>query len=132
MSYYGTTINESPVIAGIAAADMGKTAFLAAGFDGEGKIAVANTKGANVLGLLPAEQEDIKAGNTVTVQVKDMGLWKAGAAVAAGDELTTDENGKAVKAKSGDFITAIALEAANADGDVIKVQIVKAGYATGA
>lgn len=131
MSYYGTTINESPVIAGIAAADMEKTAFLAVKFDGEGKIAVADEKGKNVLGLLPAEQEDIKAGGTVTVQVKDMGLWKASAAFNAGDELTTTADGKAAKAESGDFITAIALEKAESDGDIVKVQIVKAGYAGG-
>ena len=128
MSYFGTTINDSATIVGAAAAALANNAFLAANFDSNGKIAVAGTKGENVIGLFPAEEQDIKAGEDVTVQIKECGLWKTGEAVKAGDELTTDANGKAIKATTGNFITAIALEAANAADEVIKVQIVKAGY----
>ena len=128
MSYFGTTINDSATIVGAAAATLENNAFLAAKFDSNGKIAVADTKGENAVGLFLAAEEGIKAGEDVTVQIKECGLWKAGEAVKAGDELTTDANGKAIKATAGNFITAIALEAANAADDVIKVQIVKAGY----
>ncbi|MCD8308899.1 MAG: DUF2190 family protein [Clostridia bacterium] len=128
MAFIGTTINDSPVIAGTATAAFTSAEFLAVKFDSDGGIVKADTAGENVLGLLPAEQGDIEAGNTVTVQIKECGLWKAGAAVAAGDELTTDANGKCTTAASGNFILAIALEAATAADEVIKVQIVKAGY----
>lgn len=128
MSYYGTTINDSPVIAGEPATALSSAEFLAVKFDSNGKIVKASIAGENVLGLLGAEDGNRKAGDTVSVQIKECGLWKAGAAVAAGAELATDANGKAVTATSGTFILAIALEAASAADEVIKVQIVKAGY----
>lgn len=127
MSYYGTTINDSPVIAGVAAADLSGAEFLAAKFDNNGKIVKASTAGECVLGLLGAEEGNHKAGETVSVQIKECGLWKAGGSIAAGAELATDANGKAVTADEGDYILAIALEAGSSN-DVIKVQIVKSGY----
>ena len=71
MSYFGTTINDSATIVGAAAAALANNAFLAAKFDSNGKIAVAGTKGENVIGLFPAEEQEIKAGEDVTVQIKD-------------------------------------------------------------
>ena len=128
MSYFGTTINDSPVIAGVAAAALSGAEFLAVKFDSSGKIAKASVAGEIVLGLLGAEEGDRAAGGTVSVQIKDGGLWKASGPIAAGKELTTDANGKCKEAGAGDYVLAIALESAAADGDVIKVQIVKAGY----
>lgn len=127
--YIGTSINESPVIAGIAAEAITAGSMLAVtmGADGVKKVAAA---GAAAVGLLIAETDDaIAAGDTVTIQVKDIGMWKVGAAVAAGDLLAADANGKAVKATAGKFILAQALEAATAADQVIRVQIIKAGYA---
>lgn len=129
MSFYGTTVNDTPTIVGIAATDLKNVAFLAAKFNTDGDIAVADTKGEIAIGLIPAEQQEISMGEDITVQIKECGLWKAGEAVAAGDPLTTDAEGKAVKASAGEFITAIALESASASDEVIKVQIAKAGYA---
>lgn len=127
--YIGTSINESPVIAGIAAADIADGAMLAVSMDAEGIKTVA-TAGGIAAGLLIAEADDkIAKGDTVTVQIKDIGLWKAGAAVAAGDLLTPDAAGKATKAASGNFVLAQAMEAATAADQVIHVQIIKAGYA---
>lgn len=128
MNYYGTTINDSPTIAGIAAADLSDAEFLAVKFDASGKIVKASTAGENVLGLLGAEEGNRSAGDTVSVQIKECGLWKASAAIAAGAELATTADGKCATATGGQFITAIALEAASAANEVIKVQIVKAGY----
>lgn len=127
--YIGTSINESPVIAGIAAADIADGAMLAVSMDADGIKTVA-TAGDVAIGLLIAETDDkIAQGDTVTVQIKDIGLWKAGAAVAAGDLLTPDAAGKATKAASGNFVLAQAMEAATAADQVIRVQIIKAGYA---
>lgn len=125
--YTTTSINDSPVITGKATAAIENGAFLAAKFDANGGIVLAGA-GENALGLLIATTpEAVKAGEDVTVQIKDIGLWKAGAAVAAGAELTADENGAAKTAVAGNYVTAIALEAAAAPGAVIKVQIVKSG-----
>lgn len=123
--YFGTTINDSPVIVGKATAKLEDAEFLAVKFDSTGGIVKASTAGENCLGLLPAEQGNIAAGDDVTVQIKECGLWKTGAAVAAGAELAVDANGKCKTATAGQFILAIALEAAAAADAVIKVQIIK-------
>ena len=122
--YFGTSINESPTI------------VLEAGKDIEGAqgiaLAIKNgkaekpTAGANVIGLSLFTK--VKAGDDVDIQVKDIGKWIAGEAVAVGDELTTNAEGKAVKAAAGNFITAVALSAATEAGSVVKVQLIKAGY----
>lgn len=124
MSYFGTLINESPVIVVPATVAMTTPQFLAVMIDG-----TLATAGANAIGLITADAEDaVAVGDDLTVQIKDVGAWITGAAVAAGDELTSDANGKAVTAASGNFITAIALEEATAADQRISVQIVKAGY----
>jgi hypothetical protein len=126
--YIGTSINESPVIAGIAAAKIEAGGMKAVAISADG-VAVA-TAGAVAAGLLLAETDDpIQPGDTVTIQVKDIGLWQTGEAVAPGDLLASDANGKAVKAAAGAFIVAQALEAATAADQVVHVQIIKAGYA---
>ena len=126
--YIGTSINNSATIEAKASAAVGE--FLAVKFD-SGKIKVCSSAGENALGLAIPGQEVANNGDSITVQVKDMGLWKTGAAVSAGAELTTDASGKAITATSGAFILAIALEDAAAADAVIKVQIVKAGYKSG-
>lgn len=125
--YLSTGINDSPTIVGKSTGAIANGAFLAAKFDGTGGIVLAGA-GENALGLLIATTpEAVAAGEDATVQIKDIGLWKVGAAVAAGAELTADANGAAVTAVAGNYVTAIALEAAAAPGTVIKVQIVKSG-----
>lgn len=125
--YFGTSINESPTI-------VMETGQKIEGAQGialmikDGKVEKP-TAGANIIGLsLFTNDETIKAGSDVDIQVKDIGKWIAGEAVAVGDELTTDAEGKAVKVKAGNFISAIALSAATKKDSVVKVQLVKAGY----
>lgn len=125
--FIGTSINESPTIAAQAAGAITGGALLAAVIDSTG--ASVATAGAAAAGLLIPETDDVVAGDTVTIQVKDIGLWKAGAAVEAGALLASDADGKAVEATAGSFILAQALEAATAADQVIHVQIIKAGYA---
>lgn len=125
--FISTSINDSPVITGKATAAINNGAFLAAKFDANGGIVLAGA-GEKALGVLIATTPDaVAAGGDVTVQIKDIGLWKTGAAVAAGAELTSDANGAAVTAAAGNYVTAIALESATAAGQTIKVQIVKSG-----
>ena len=126
--YIGTSINESPVIAAQAGQAITNGALLAVAMDADG-VKVVSTAGGVAVGLLIPETDNVAAGDTVTVQVKDMGLWKVGAAVTA-DLLTPDATGKATKAAAGNFILAQALEAATAADQVIHVQIIKAGFAS--
>lgn len=127
--YIGTSINESPVIAAHAGQAITNGALLAVAMDADG-VKVVSTAGGVAVGLLIPETDNVAAGDTVTVQVKDMGLWKVGAAVAAGDLLTANAAGKAIKATAGNYILGQALEAATAADQVIHVQIIKAGFAS--
>lgn len=126
-TYLGTTINESPTINLEAGEDIqeaqGKAVIISGG------LAITATAGANAIGIIPlSEDEEIKKGSDVTVQVKDIGAWVAGAKIVIGDELTSDADGFAVKAATGNFITAVALTAAAEAGTIIRVQLIKAGY----
>ena len=128
--FIGTSINESSVISAKAGAAIASGAMLAAAMGATGTVTVVGTAGADAIGIIIPENEDaIASGEDVTIQVKDIGLWKVGAAVSAGAMLMSDANGKAVTATTGKFIVAQALEAATAADQVIHVQIIKAGYA---
>lgn len=127
--FIGTSINESAVISAKAGAAISNGAMLAAAMGSTGTVAPVGTAGAEAVGLIiPETDAAVAAGDDVTVQVKDIGLWIAGAAVNAGAMLMSDANGKAVTATAGKFILAQALEAATAADQVIHVQIIKAGY----
>ena len=127
--FIGTSINESAVISAKAGAAISNGAMLAAAMGSTGTVSVVGTAGAEAVGLIiPETDAAVAAGDDVTVQVKDIGLWIAGAAVNAGAMLMSDAAGKAVTATAGKFILAQALEAASAAGQVIHVQIIKAGY----
>lgn len=124
MSYFGTTINDSAVIVVKAGEEIPAPAFLAVGADG--KVATA---GKNAIGIvMPGCDDKVTVGDDLDVQIKDIGAWTAGAAVAYGDELAVGVGGKAVKATAKSFIVGIALEEATKAGQRIAVQIVKAGY----
>lgn len=128
MAFISTAINTSPVIAGQAGANMTQPAGVAVKFDANGNFVVAGA-GEHAIGLVTIDAPDaVAAGDTLTVQVKDIGLWKAGGVIPKGAELTPDANGNAAVAAAGNFILAVALESASAAGQFIKVQIIKAGY----
>ena len=123
----GTSINPTPTITLEAGADLTKMRYRALAVNG-GKL-VAPTAGANVIGIAIGEtDETVKAGEDVDVQIKDIGKWEAGETIAIGDELATDASGKAVKAKTGNFIVGVAVSAASAAGTLVKVQVAKMGY----
>lgn len=124
MAIYGTTINESPVIVVPAGEAIAAPAFLAVLADG--KVAGA---GEAAIGIITPSNDDAAAvGDDLNVQIKDIGTWIAGEAITKGAELTPDANGKAAAASDGDFILGIAITAAAAAGERIRVQICKAGY----
>lgn len=95
-------------------------------YDGSGNVILASTVGEIVVGIaILTNDETVKAGDDVHIQVKDIGVALAGSAIAVGDELTADADGKVKKATDGDFVIATALESAGADGKYIRVQITK-------
>lgn len=127
MSYISSGMNDTMTIQDVAGAAINKGAFHAVCYDSNGKIALAGD-GVCALGLLLAEtEENVKPGDGLTVQIKDIGLWKTGTAVEKGAELASDANGLAVPAVTGKFVLAVALESCT-DAQVIQVQIIKAGY----
>ena len=127
--YNGSIINPSPTIIAPAGEAITSGSFSAVAFNNNGSFVTAK-KGSVPVGILIAEEEDVIAiGDEITAQIKDISIWKAGAAVVAGALLTPDNEGLAIAATAGDFIFAIALESADAKGQVIKVQITKSGYA---
>lgn len=125
-TYFGTSINESPTIIMEAGAKLEDVQGIALAITA-GKLAKPSA-GANVIGLSLTNDENVEAGGSLTVQVKDIGKWVAGEAIAVGDELATDAAGKAVKATDGAFIVGIALSAAAKAGTVVSVQLTKSGY----
>ena len=127
MSYTGTTINESPVIAGEAGDNLGEAAFLAVAFDTDGKMKLP-AAGDVPIGILSPETEDVSTGDSLTVQIKDIARWKSSGTFPAGAELSSDTDGMAEAAASGGFVLAVALEPAATAGQVVQVQIIKSGY----
>jgi len=85
--------------------------------------------GAAVCGIaIISNPDEVAAGERVDVQIKDIGLWRAGGEFKAGDLLATDATGKAVKAATGNAVVAMALENAAAN-DLVKVKLILAGTA---
>lgn len=125
-SYGYTGINSSATVtfpAGEDMTDIGATAVVLAG-EGLSK----PDAGAEVLGVvLVSEDESYKKGDDITIQVKDIGIWKAGAEFPAGALLASDAEGLCQEASSGQWVLARALTAASAKGDIIRVQIIHAG-----
>ena len=126
-TYFGTDINESATIVLPANAAITGARGIALAISG-GKV-VKPAAGANCVGISIMEtDDDIEAGQDIDIQIKDIGKWVAGGVISVGDELATDADGKAVAAKSGDFIIGTALSAATAAGAWIKFQMTKSGY----
>jgi hypothetical protein len=129
--FISTGINDTPTIVGKAAAPLAAAECLAAKFDAAGEVVLAGA-GEPAMGiLLPTTEHAVAAGEDVNLQIKDIGLWKTGAAVVVGAELTSNAAGKCITAAAGNFILAYALESAGGADTIIRVQIVKAGYKTG-
>lgn len=126
MAYTSSIIDDSPTKVFKTAADLTGGAFTALELGGSG----VNTAGASSvpIGLLIGEYDlPIPAGSSVTAQIRGGSLWLAGESIAAGDFLAAGKSGVAVKATTGKFIFAQALENAKAN-QAAQVQIINAGY----
>lgn len=112
MTYLATSINESPVIAEKAGAAIEDVRGRAVKFDENGNVALC-AAGELALGVgIMTNDTGLAAGNDVHVQIKDIGLVCAGAAIRKGTELAVGADGKFVEASGGEFVSAIALSSA--------------------
>lgn len=120
-----TQINNSPTISVPAGAAIADVRGVMVKYDATGAIVPASVAGEAVIGMgIITNGENIPKGADVDIQIKDIGLVEAGAAIAAGDEIATNAAGKAVKATDGQFVLGFAKEAAAA-GDLFFVAIAK-------
>lgn len=123
--YLTNAINNSPTIPVPAAADMNDIGGKAVKFDEEGNCVLCDTVGEMCLGIVTIDNPvEVKKGATVSVQIKDMGRVVAGAAIPVGAELTVDAEGTFIPAEAGQYVRAIAKQAAAAKGEVIPVIVV--------
>lgn len=127
MTYFATSINDSAVITEKAGAVLDDVRGKAVKYDAAGNVVLCSTAGEAAIGIgIMTNDETTAQGADVDIQVKEMGLVRTGDAVSKGDELTCDANGALVKATTGgQYIIAVALEAAGTAGAYIKAQMVK-------
>lgn len=129
MNYFGASINTSSVIAEIASATIQNGAFCAVKYDENSNVVLCDTAGELTAGiLLPETAEKINAGEDVTVQIKDIGLCKAGAEIKKGQEVMVDKKGRVIPATAGKFVIGYAMTNATAENEIIEVDIRKCGY----
>lgn len=122
MDYFATSINESPIIALKAGADLADAGGKAIALDADGKAVLAEAGAAAIGVALATSDETIPAGGGLDVQYKDIGLVRVGAAVNPGDSLAPGEGGALTKATGGAYI-AIALQKASAPGELVQAII---------
>ena len=123
MTYLATSINETPVIVDKAGAVIADVRGRAVKFDENGKFVLAGA-GESVIGVgIMTNDVNIQPEQDVNVQIKDIGLVYAGAAIKKGNELAPGADGAMVPASSG-AICAIALEPAETAGIYIQARLV--------
>ena len=120
MNYLATSINESPVIVGTAASAITDVRGHAVKFS-SGNIVLAGAGDVPLgIGIMTNGDEGaIAAGADVDIQIKDIGLVCAGAAITKGASLSVDANGCFIPATSSTAAVAVALGTASAAGQFI-------------
>ena len=127
--YIGSMINDSSSMSFKVKEDLTGGGLTAVALSEDG-ITTATSSDTSLVGIVMAENElPIHKGENVAVQIKNVGMWKIGETIKAGDFLTAGEDGVAMKATSGKFILAQALKS-GIKGEAIQVQIIKAGIAS--
>lgn len=114
MTYMATSINQSPVIVDKAGAAITDVRGRAVKHDENGCIVLA-AAGEYAIGVgIMTNDEKIEAGQDVHVQIKDIGLVYAGAAIKKGVKLEVGADGAFVPAESGEPVAIAMAECAEA------------------
>lgn len=134
VNYNGMQMNPSATIVDEAAAEIKDARCKIFVYDSNGKLALATDGSKPLVGIATievgvnditgAESGKVNAGDDIDIQIKDIGFAIAGATIAKGDEITSDENGEAKKAAAGDYVIGFALNAVE-KGGFVKIQISK-------
>lgn len=123
MTHINASINPSPTIVGERSKKIENVANTFVKFNEQGKLEQA-TAGEVAMGIVISCVEDDDV--LYSVQVKDIGLVLTGEEIKLGDAIAVGENGKAVKAKSTNFIMGYCTGAAK-EGALAEIQITKSG-----
>ena len=129
MNYFGASINTSSVLTETVGKEIKNGAFCAVKYDENENVVLCDTAGELTAGiLLPETPENTAESEDVTIQIKDIGLCKAGAEIKKGQEVMVDTKGRIIPATSGKFVVGYAVTAAAAENEIIEVDIRKCGY----
>ncbi len=133
-NYNGMQMNPSATIVDEAAAKVEDARCKIFAYDSNGKLALATDGSKPLVGIATievgvnditgADSGMVDAGDDIDIQIKDIGFVVAGGTIAKGDEITSDANGEATKAATGDYVIGIALNAVE-KGGFAKIQISK-------
>lgn len=125
--YLNAFIYESSTIAEKAGDNLVNAAYKAVMYNSDGNIIIAD-KGDTAIGVVLGDCLDsVNKGDNMNILIKDIGLIEAGGVIAKGDAVSINDKGQAVKAETGSFIFGFAFSRAKAEGELIQVQINKAG-----
>lgn len=132
-NFNGVQINQSVTIVEQAGADIADVRNRILAYDEDGNVILAADGSTALLGIAliesgindisGIESGNVKTGDDVDIQIKDIGYILAGGDIAKGEEVTAS-NGLAVKAEAGNYVVGIALSAVAKD-DYCRVQIAK-------
>ena len=125
--YLNSFINKSSTIIEKAGTNLVNPAHKAVMYDDNGNVVTASS-GDKAIGVVLSDvSSSVVKGDTLSILIKDIGLIEAGGEISKGDALSVNENGQAIKAEAGSFIFGFAFSGANAAGEVVQIQINKAG-----
>lgn len=124
-TYMTNQINTSATITEKAGAVITDPRGLFLKYDASGNVVPASTAGEKVIGMaIITNSENIAVGQDVDIQIKEIGIAKAGATIKKGDEVMAGSDGKAAVATAGKFIVGTALEDA-VSGQLFFMQVSK-------
>jgi hypothetical protein len=107
------------VVSKITAASFASGQYRACVLNSSGLAAVP-ANGAAIYGVV---QNDPASGESAAVMIDGVTKWEAGAAIAAGANVATENDGRCITAAAGDVVCGIAEVAAGAAGVYIAVKL---------
>lgn len=93
-------------------------------FDGSGDVVQCTADTDAMIGVSD-QVGDVADGDRIDVHMGGQPEVEAGAAIAAGASISCDADGKAKTGQAGDVCAGFAVEAADADGDIITVHLAR-------
>lgn len=111
----------------VEASDMSSGQFKCVKVDSSGHATPCTVAGEMALGIQTSKPRVGATADVLSVAVGGAPMAMAGAAIAAGLKVSSAATGKLRVAVSGDHVLGVSLQAATADGDIIKIQILRDG-----